>query len=113
MKNYRKKEVYSLCREEIYIQAQEKDESGYIIPISAFYAMYLSYNQIEDFYPMYVTPELIFEEKDLEEITKKEYDKALKEGKELRALLMQNPEIAELETAKDKIYRSMVSLSSY
>ena len=113
MKYYRLTEKYPLCREDIYIQTQEKNESGYIIPISAFYAMYLSYNQIEDFRHLHVTPELIFEEKDLEEITKKEYDKALKEGEELRALLMQNPEIAELETAKDKIYRSMVSLSSY
>ena len=75
--------------------------------------MYLSYNQIEDFYHMHVTPELVFEEKDLEEISKEEFDKALKEGEELRALLMQNPEIAELERAKDKIYRSMVSLSNY
>lgn len=46
-------------------------------------------------------------------ISKEEFDKALKEGKELRALLMQNPEIAELERAKNKIYRSMVSLSNY
>lgn len=113
MKYYRLTEKYPLCREEIYIQTQEKNESGYIIPISAFYAMYLSYNQIEDFYHMHVTPELVFEEKDLEEISKEEFDKALKEGKELRALLMQNPEIAELERAKNKIYRSMVSLSNY
>ena len=113
MKYYRLTEKYPLCREEIYIQTQEKNETGYIIPISAFYAMYLSYNQIEDFYHMQVTPELVFEEKELEEISKEEFDKALKEGEELRALLMQNPEIAELETAKDKIYRSMVSLSNY
>lgn len=112
MKYYRLTEKYPLCREEIYIQAQEKNETGYIIPISAFYVMYLSYNQIEDFRHMHVTPELVFEEKDLEEISKEEFDKALKEGEELRALLMQNPEIAELETAKDKIYRSMVSLSN-
>ena len=113
MKYYRLTETYPLCREEVYIQTQEKNETGYIIPISAFYAMYLSYNQIEDFYHMHVTPELVFEKKNLEEISKEEFDKALKEGKELRALLMQNPEIAELETAKDKIYRSMVSLSNY
>jgi hypothetical protein len=113
MKYYRLKEIYPLCREEIYIQSQEKNESGYIIPISAFYAMYLSYNQMEDFYHMHVTPELVFDEKDLEEITKDEFDKALKEGKELNAILMQNSEITELERAKDKIYRSMVSLSNY
>ncbi|WP_298822894.1 hypothetical protein [uncultured Capnocytophaga sp.] len=75
--------------------------------------MYLSYNQIEDFRHLHVTPELVFEEKELEEITKEEFNKALKEGEELRALLMQNPEIAELERAKEKVYRSMVSLSSY
>lgn len=113
MKYYRLTETYPLCREEIYIQAQEEPKSGYVIPISAFYAMYLSYNQIEDFYHMQVTPELVFEEKNLEEISKEEFDKALKEGEELRALLMQNTEIAELETAKDKIYRSMGSLSNY
>jgi hypothetical protein len=113
MKYYRLTETYPLCREEIYIQTEEKNERGYIIPILAFYAMYLSYNQIEDFRHMHVIPELVFEEKDLEEISKEEFDKALKEGEELRALLMQNPEIAELETAKDKIYRSMVSLSNY
>lgn len=113
MKYYRLTEKYPLCREGVYIKAEGKNVEGYVIPISAFYAMYLSYNQIEDFYPMHVTPELIFEEKDLEKITKQEYDKALKEGEELRALLMQNPEIAELERAKEKVYRSMVSLSSY
>ena len=113
MKYYRLTETYPLCREEVYIQAQGKNETGYIIPISAFYAMYLSYNQIEDFYHMHITPELVFEEKELEEISKEEFDKALKEGEELRALLMKNPDIAELERAKEKIYRSMVSLSNY
>ena len=69
-------------------------------------------NNIEDFYHIHIVPELK-EIKNLEEITKSEFDKTLKEGEELKAILMQTPEIKELESAKDKIYKSMVSLSNY
>ena len=112
MKYYRQTETYSLCREEIYIQSQEEDKDGKIIPISAFFVVYMNNNNIEDFYHIHIVPELK-EIKNLEEITKSEFDKALKEGEELKAILMQTPEIKELELAKDKIYKSMVSLSNY
>ena len=67
-------------------------------------------NDIEDFYPIHIGNELK-KLKNLEEITKEEFDRVLKEGEELKDILLQNPEIAELESAKDKIYRSMFDMS--
>ena len=110
MKYYRQTETYSLYREEIYIQSIELDENGEIIPISAFFVVYMNNNDIEDFYPIHIGNELK-KLKNLEEITKEEFDRVLKEGEELKDILLQNPEIAELESAKDKIYRSMFDMS--
>ena len=67
MKYYKQTETYSLCREEIYIQSQE-DKDGKIIPISAFFVVYMNNNNMEDFYHIHIVPELK-EIKNLEEIT--------------------------------------------
>ena len=106
MKYYLQKQEYTLCKDEIYIQAQGVDENGYIEPVSAFCINYMSYGEMEDFYHIYITSNLEkLKAKELKEITKEEFSEALLKGENFKAILLQNPEIAILESAKNKIDR--------
>ena len=107
MKYYFKTQKYSLCREEVYIQSQGVDENGYVIPTSAFFVVYMSNNDMEDFYHIHITPELNLREIDLEEITKEQFYKVLNEGESFKSILLQNSEIGILESAKDKILQEV------
>lgn len=105
MKYYLQTKEYTLCKDEIYIQVQGVNENGYIEPVSAFCINYMSYGEIEDFYHIYITSNLEkLKAKELKEITKEEFNKALLKGEDFKAILLQNPEIAILESAKDKMY---------
>ena len=107
MKYYFKTQKYSICREEVYIQSQGVDKNGYVIPTSAFFVVYMSNNDMEDFYHIHITPESNLREIDLEEITKEQFYKVLNEGESFKSILLQNSEIAILESAKDKILQEV------
>ena len=114
MKYYLQKQEYTLCKDEIYIQAQGVDENGYIEPVSAFCINYMSYGEMDtgigkQAYSIIgqgrVERIIGSSPKELKEITKEEFSEALLKGENFKAILLQNPEIAILESAKNKIDR--------